>query len=69
MMLPEDLQARVQRAARARGLSFGALVRESLELYLAQRKAADPFFSDSRVFTGKTPPDLSAEHDKHLYDE
>lgn len=69
MMFPEELKDRAERAARAKGVSFGALVRESLELYLAEKKKADPFFSDTRVFTGRTPPDLSAEHDKYLYDE
>jgi hypothetical protein len=27
----------------------------------------DPFFSDKTVFSGKSPSDLSANHDDYLY--
>ena len=34
----------------------------------ASRLALDPLFSDQRRFTGRTPSDLAANHDRHLYD-
>lgn len=34
----------------------------------ARRRTADPFLSDKKLFTGRTPSDLAAKHDRYLYD-
>jgi hypothetical protein len=39
------------------------------ELTPAATRKRDPFFADDRLWDGPTPPDLSANHDKYLYDE
>ena len=67
LMLPEDLKAEAENAARAQGISFGEMVRVSLRKNLDSRKV-DPFFSDAESYNGKTPADLSKNHDKYLYD-
>ena len=50
---PEELRLHALRRARERGISFGALVRESLEVALASSTTrtaeADPLFADSAV--------------------
>lgn len=67
-MLPAELKARALRRAKDKGVSFGSIVRESLELALKDDKgAADCFFSDSAVYKGKAPNDLSTRHDDYLY--
>ena len=33
-----------------------------------RRLTADPFLSDKKLFTGRTPSDLAAKHDRYLYD-
>ena len=70
-MLPVDLKVRVERKAREEGRSLGELVRESLASYLkgAPGSAADLLFADEAVFEGFAPVDLSAEHDRYLYDD
>ena len=35
---------------------------------VGSRAAQDPFFSDQKCFTGRTPADLAANHDRYLYD-
>ena len=51
-----------------------ATVRESLEKalevgnHLSGKDDEDPFFRDKTVFSGKSPPDLSANHDAYLYE-
>lgn len=70
-MLPEDLKRRAQALARRRGVSFGELVRGSLEATLrgdAGEVAEDTLFSDSAVYDGAVPEDLSERHDRYLYD-
>jgi hypothetical protein len=32
-------------------------------------KPGDPFLADRKVFRGRTPKDLAANHDRHLYGE
>lgn len=58
------------RAARERGISFGELLRRSLEAMVAAPEDAydDPMFADAAVFEGPAPADLAAEHDGYLYD-
>jgi hypothetical protein len=71
IMLPEELRRRALFRAKQRGVSLGELIRDSLDAalpdvtYDAQR---DPLFEDV-VFDGSAPPDLSANHDKYLYDD
>ena len=66
LMLPEDLKAEAEKAARSQGISFGEIVRLSLRKNLNRNKV-DPFFSDTEVYGGKVPADLSKNHDKYLY--
>lgn len=69
-MLPPELKRRALKRARDRGVSFGELVRESLTAALAGQAAdTDSLLGDRALFEGKTPSGLSAEHDRHLYDE
>ena len=71
LMLPEELKVRAIRQARTLGISFGEFVRQALAQSLAQVRAArtDCLLSDSAVFEGPCPVDLSSEHDRHLYGE
>jgi hypothetical protein len=70
IMLPAELKHRAKWLAREEGRSLGELVRESLEKRLAQdTRGHDPFFSDTAVFEGDVPSDLSINHDNYLYDE
>lgn len=71
VMLPAELRRRAFARARERGVSLGVLVRESLDAALpapASTRADDPLFTDGAVFAGSTPRNLSAEHDRYLYD-
>lgn len=70
-MLPDELKARAIRQARALGISFGEFVRQALAQTLAQGRGSrtDSLLSDSAVFSGPAPADLSSEHDRHLYGE
>ena len=71
VMLPLELKARAERLARARGISFGELVRRSLSAAVEPPAGAkydeDPLLADSVVFEGNTPEDLSGRHDTYLY--
>ena len=71
LMLPAELKARATRAARQRGISFGELVRRSLEAVVDNPATVydDPLFADDAVFDGPSPTDLAAEHDDYLYGE
>ena len=73
VMLPQDLKLQAERHAREMGISFGELIRESLEAMLSgsdeRRPMVDPLFSDDAVYVGKAPIDLSVNHDRYLYGE
>lgn len=76
IMLPDELKRRAARYADQRGISLGAVIRESLEERLARLPPEgstdwrdDPFFRDDAVWDGDGPTDLSINHDKYLYDE
>ncbi len=72
VMLPADLRRRAFARAHKRGVSLGELIRESLDAAVpvsSPARAADPLFTDSAVFAGKAPKDLSAAHDRYLYGE
>jgi hypothetical protein len=72
IMLPHELRLKAMRQAQALGMSLGELVRKGLESVLdraPRSEAADPFFADRARYRGSAPPDLSANHDRHLYGE
>lgn len=70
IMLPAELKMRAERHAYELGVSFGELVRETLQLALEGGMTArteDPLFTDEAVYEGKTPKDLAERHDDYLY--
>lgn len=69
VMLPAELKARAMRAAREQSISFGELVRRSLEAAVEAptTRYDDPVFADAAVFEGPAPDDLAVAHDRHLY--
>jgi hypothetical protein len=71
VMLPDELKARAERRAYERGISFGQLVRESVEIALSttdeEQRAKDPLFHDEATYDGEAPADLSEAHDEYLY--
>lgn len=69
VILPADLKARATRAARERGISFGELLRRSLEAAVESPGSPydDPVFADKEVFEGLAPANLAADHDGYLY--
>ena len=75
IMIPNELKTRATRHAKKIGMSLGGFIRESLEkaMEVENRRPGeddeDPFFSDKAVFSGKSPSDLSANHDDYLYEE
>lgn len=72
VMLPTELKARAERRAYELGVSFGELVRETLQSALEsgeERRTDDPLFKDEAVYKGETPKDLAERHDEYLYEE
>ena len=75
IMLPADLKDKTMRLARRLGISFGEMVRNTLEQTVSRsegkrrERKADPLFADTAVFQGKGPKDLSVNHDKYLYED
>lgn len=70
VMLPSDLRRRAFRRARERGVSLGALIRESLDAAISRAvptATEDPLFSDGAIFRGAAPRDLARHHDRYLY--
>jgi len=70
VMLPQDLKMRALKSANMMGVSFGQLVRESLERALNDRDdilSEDSLFADDAVFRGDSPADLAKNHDSYLY--
>ena len=71
VMLPDQLKGRARQLARERGISLGRLIRDSLEAALKDEGAlssrGDPLFSDTGVYRGEAPNDLSFHHDEYLY--
>ena len=71
IMLPDELRRRALFRARQKGVSLGELIRDSLDAALpagTYEPGPDPLF-DGVVFDGPAPADLSANHDKYLYDD
>ena len=69
--LPAELKARAETLAREKGVSLDELIRQSLQDKVGSVPSVeqDPFFDDHETFSGDVPSDLSANHDKYLYDE
>jgi hypothetical protein len=74
IMIPNELKTRATQHAKKIGMSLSGFIRESLEKalevgdHLSGKDDEDPFFRDKTVFSGKSPPDLSANHDAYLYE-
>ena len=74
IMVPVELKVKAIRLARQMGVSFGEIVRTSLEETVLKRKGKrgerknDSFFSDKAAFSGPWPRDGAKNHDKYLYD-
>lgn len=76
IVLPDDIKAEALRRARAKGVSFGALVREALEKYLttpaedaaqhSRRQAIEAMLRFSQ-HSPAGPPELSERLDEFLY--
>ena len=73
VMLPPDLKAEVQKQAENLGMSLGQYIRDaianSLQYQQQRQPMEDPLFSDTAVFSGKTPKDMAVDHDRYLYGE
>jgi hypothetical protein len=72
VMLPTELKARAERRAYELGVSFGELVRETLQGALEsgeEPRAEDVLFRDKAVYRGRTPKDLAERHDEYLYED
>ncbi|HYU30658.1 MAG TPA: CopG family transcriptional regulator [Thermoanaerobaculia bacterium] len=68
--LPDDLAERASRSAEERGVNLDEMIRIWVEAWLRDVSYDnDPFISDREVYTGPTPGDLVANHDKYLYGE
>ncbi len=72
IMLPEELKRQAQEHAMATGISFGELVRRSLTATVSTpppQRTEDPLFTDSGIFLGEAPANLSKDHDQYLYSD
>lgn len=69
--LSPDLQQKVEREARARGMTVSEFVRESLERAVSPEPSSEvkaaSLFADNAVYRGECPSDLSTHHDSYLY--
>lgn len=71
VMLPADLRRRAFRRAKLRGVSFGVVVRDSLDAALPALEETggdDSLFADAAVWRGRAPRALARDHDRFLYD-
>ncbi len=70
VMLPGDLKLKAKKTAENMGISLGELIRLSLKIQIGKKKDPvqnDPFLSDTAVFNGHNPNDISINHDIYLY--
>lgn len=68
ILLTEALKMKAMHLAKLEGISFGQMIRESLEMRLKEHdKNRDCFYEDNSVFTEKLPHDLSVNHDDYIY--
>ncbi len=71
VMLPADLRRRAFRRAKEKGVSFGVVVRESLDAALPALESpggVDSLLVDDAVWRGRVPRALARDHDHFLYD-
>jgi hypothetical protein len=71
VMLPADLRRRAFRRAKEQGVSFGVVVRDSLDAALPALEGIvgdDSLFADVVVWRGRVPRALARDHDRFLYD-
>ncbi|MCM3875939.1 MAG: hypothetical protein NEA02_05915 [Thermoanaerobaculia bacterium] len=71
VMLPADLRRRAFRRAKEQGVSFGVVVRDSLDAALPALEGTsgdDTLFADGAVWRARAPRALAREHDRFLYD-
>lgn len=64
IILPPDLEAKIEQEADARGMSLADFVRASLKRVIAPN---DPLFADTAVYHDDGPADYAANHDEYLY--
>ncbi|NLX99813.1 MAG: hypothetical protein GXY83_27265 [Rhodopirellula sp.] len=63
--VPDELRDKAVLAARQRGLTLDEFIQFCLSS--AVDRGQDALFSDSAVFTGDVPSDISIDHDRYLY--
>lgn len=68
ILLPPELRQAAEREAREMGVSLGELIRRRLRPALKKQEPQVPGFFTRVPWTGSGPRDLSANHDKYLYD-
>lgn len=71
IMLPHALKSKAHQTADRKHISFGELVRQSLEEKISesmQKGEEDVFFSDQVFYDGEIPTNLSTNGDDFLYE-
>ena len=68
LMIPEDLRARAKSRAIELDISLGEFIRQAIDEKLSE-PSEDSLLSDTAVYEGPVPPDLSENHDRYLYGE
>jgi len=69
IMLPSDLKEKAFFKASELKISFGELVRKSLEDFISQEKLRkiDIFLDDDNIYIEPIETDLAKNHDKYIY--
>jgi hypothetical protein len=70
IILPPSLKLKLNQEAQKNHQSFGALVRNILERYMAARRdpfAGDSFFNSRTAFHDEAATDVALNHDAYLY--
>jgi len=65
VQISDDLREKIAQTAQHQGMSIDAFVQLCLSSIVDMKK--DTLFSDTAVFSGDTPDDLSENHDDYLY--
>jgi hypothetical protein len=65
IQVSDDLRDKVAQAAQHRGMALDEFIRLCLSSVVDRK--SDPLFSDSAVFSGEVPSDLSQDHNDYLY--
>ena len=69
IIVPADLQNKVEEQAKARGITVNDFVCESLERAVATTRADDSLFADSAVYSNNGSDDAATNHDDYLYED